>query len=106
MIENKPSNNQEKGNEWNRQDIIFFKKIMQLGGIVNYVRTIENLGGVFTPKNINLCCIDERMMKEGTVHYAGCGILDQENALSEKMIEKLKKAGVKGVWSHKECGAA
>lgn len=103
MNEHESSHNKEKQMYWDEQTPLF-EKIKQFGGISNYMKGIE-VKDIFTPNNRNLCCIDERVTA-GTIHYAGCGILDQENALSEKMIKRLKEAGTDGVWSHKGCGAA
>lgn len=89
---------------WEKQNSLF-EEIEKAGGIGEYIKNVEHIEDAFVPKNRNLCCIDERITK-GTIRYAGCGILDQKNALSEEMVEELKEAGVDGVWSHKGCGVA
>lgn len=99
MDEHEHSHNQEKQMYWDKQSPLF-EKITQSGGIDNYTKTIEYFERAFTLKNRTVCCVDERVT-DGTIHYAGCGILDREHA-----AEQLRKAHPDGVRTHKGCGAA
>jgi hypothetical protein len=61
---------------------------------------IQNLKDAFTLNDKSMRCIDEGT--PGGLHCAGSGILLSEATA----IEEFKKAGVDGIYSHEECGAA
>lgn len=84
--------------EWmNQQPMI--KEIYE-HSVPMFVSSISNLADAFKLKDKDLRCIDERT--PGGIHMAGSGILlDKEVA-----IERCKTAGVTGIYSHEECGAA
>jgi len=83
---------------WDNQNEIL-SKVFALG-MEKYTSTIPNLKQAFELKDRSLRCIDEGT--PGGLHCAGSGILMDESVA----VEEFKKAGVDGIYSHEECGAA
>lgn len=89
----------------NELDRTLLKKIKEMGGLENYVQSVPELKDAFNTKNHDLCCMDERTAK-GALSTPGSGILIEGDQAQQAYIDRLKKAGVEGVYSHNECGAA
>ncbi|MEK9156249.1 MAG: hypothetical protein AAB360_03020 [Patescibacteria group bacterium] len=69
-------------------------------GAQKYFDSLPDIARAFVPQDHNLRCIDEGT--PGGIHLAGSGILlsiDEAAALA-------REAGVRGIHSHEECGAA
>ncbi len=89
----------------NELDRTLLKKIKEMGGLETYVQSVPELKDAFNNKNHDLCCMDERTAK-GALSTPGSGILIEGDQAQQAYIERLKEAGVDGVYSHNECGAA
>jgi len=74
--------------------------IKQKGGVANYVNSLASAAQFFNANNHEVCCIDERTTA-GVIHFAGSGILDQDEA-----VQVIRHAGAQDVYSHAGCGAA
>lgn len=84
---------------WDKQQELF-EAIRQQGGVADYVNSLANAAQFFNANNHEVCCIDERTTV-GVIHFAGSGILDQDEA-----VQVIKHAGAQDVYSHVGCGAA
>ncbi len=84
---------------WNQQQQIY-KQIYQ-NGMVDYLKNRHNSKKAFVCNDGCLCCIDEGTF--GQEHLAGAGILWEDR---EKLKRCIKKAKIKKIISHQNCGAA
>ncbi len=96
----------DKNTYWEKSQELM-NKVKEAGGMESYLDNIPNLFEAFILKDKCVRCIDEGT--PGGFHFAGSGILlstEDKKAELQKIMEKMKEAGVDGVYSHEGCGAA
>src|SRR3989338_199799 len=80
------------------------QEIEENGGLEGYMEKHPELAEAFTAEKPYLCCMDERTAK-GTLHLGGSGILIEGADAQKAFQQRLKDAGVEGIYSHEGCGA-
>ncbi len=81
------------------------EEIDKVGGMEAYAALHPELKDSFTNERPFLCCMDERTAR-GTIHVPGSGILLEGPQAQAEFVQRLKDAGVEGIYSHDKCGAA
>ena len=89
----------------NELDRNLLRTIREQGGMDAYLTSHPELHDSFNSQNHDLCCMDERTAS-GSLSTPGSGILIEGEEAQNAYAERLKAAGIEGVYSHNECGAA